>query len=82
MTAALIVEVARIVSTVLREPVAPDPALRAADFARWDSHATVEIIFAIEDRFGFEMSPEQMERVAGLASLIDIVGATIGEIVP
>lgn len=82
MTAALIVEVARIVSTVLREPVAADPALLAADFARWDSHATVEIIFAIEDRFGFEMSPEQMERVAGLASLIDIVGATIGEIVP
>ncbi len=71
-------EVAQIIGTVLREPPPQDAAALAEDFQRWDSHATVEIIFAIEDRFGFEMSPEQMEKVAGVSSLIDIVIAHVG----
>lgn len=75
---ALLAELAGIVASVLREPVPADPAALAADFGAWDSHATVEIIFAVEDRFGFEMTPGQMESVTGLASLVEIVAGTAG----
>ena len=52
---------------------AKDEATMAADIPGWDSHATVEIIFAVEDHFGFEMSSEEMEAVVGVQSLIDII---------
>jgi acyl carrier protein len=71
-------ELARIVAAVLREPVSADPPALAEQVGQWDSHATVEIIFAVEDRFGFEMTPEQMESVAGIASLVDIVVEALG----
>lgn len=82
MLNALVEDVARIVSAVLRTPVAADPSVLAEQFGQWDSHATVEIIFAVEDRFGFEMTPEQMESVIGIASLVDIVAGAAGRVIP
>lgn len=71
-------EVARIVASVLRQPAGIEPGSLADQVPGWDSHATVEIIFAVEDRFGFQMSAEQMESVTGIASLIDIVSRATG----
>ncbi len=44
-----------------------------ADVPRWDSHATVEIIFAVEDHFGFQMTSAEMERIDGVRALMDIL---------
>ena len=47
----------------------------AADIPGWDSYATVEIIFAIEDLFGFRMTSAEMETADGIHALLAIVGA-------
>lgn len=39
----------------------------------WDSHATVQIIFAVEEAFGFQMTSAEMEAVTDLDSLAAIV---------
>ncbi len=57
---------------VLRDRPALDGRTRAAEVPGWDSFATVEIIFALEARLGWQMSSAEMERVDGVASLLAI----------
>ncbi len=49
-----------------------------ADVPRWDSHATVEIIFAVEDHFGFQMTSAEMERIDGVRALMEILTSRSG----
>ena len=72
MTAPLDVVLACI-HAVLRDRPALGPRTRAAEVPGWDSFATVEIIFALEDRLGWQMSSAEMERVDGVAALVAIV---------
>ncbi len=49
------------------------PDTLAADVAGWNSMAMVDILFAVEDAYGVEFTSEQMERVDGVPSLVDIL---------
>lgn len=60
------------VHSVLRDRPTLDACTRAADVPGWDSFATVEIIFALEARLGWQMTSTEMERVDGVASLLAI----------
>lgn len=58
---------------VLRDRPALGAHTLAAEVPGWDSFATVEIVFALETEFGWQMSSAEMERVDGVAALIAIV---------
>lgn len=58
---------------VLRTCQGVDASTLAVDVPGWDSFATVEIIFAVEERFGCRMSSEEMERIDGVQALLAIV---------
>jgi acyl carrier protein len=55
------------------------PTTRAQDVPGWNSHATVEIILAVEEAFDFQMSSLDMETIDGAASLMAVVRAYRGE---
>jgi acyl carrier protein len=57
------------------------PTTRAQDVPGWNSHATVEIILAVEEEFGFQMSSLDMETIDGAASLMAVVLNYAGEAV-
>ena len=61
------------VHAVLRDQPVLGASTRAATVPGWDSFATVEIIFTLEARLGWQMSSAEMERVDGVASLLAIV---------
>jgi acyl carrier protein len=56
--------------------VGPDSL--AADMVGWNSMAMVNILFAVEDAYGVEFTSEQMERVDGVPSLVDILAEAGG----
>jgi acyl carrier protein len=61
------------IHAVLRDRPALGAHTRAAEVPGWDSFATVEIIFTLEARLGWQMSSAEMECVDGVASLLAIV---------
>jgi len=66
-------ELATIIRRVLNRDVELSLSTEAADVAGWDSHATVEIIFEIEERYGFQFSNNEMEEVDGIPNLLRLV---------
>ncbi|MBV9840479.1 MAG: acyl carrier protein [Sphingomonadaceae bacterium] len=68
----LVATVRSIVAATLGAADPPAADARAREVAGWDSHATVQIIFAIEDHFGFEMTGEEMESIDSVASIVAI----------
>ncbi len=58
-----------------------DPDTQAADVAGWNSMAMVNILFAVEEAYGVEFTSEQMERVNGVPSLLDILTEAGGVLV-
>jgi acyl carrier protein len=62
---------------VLGEPdLALRPDLSAGDVETWDSFNHINLILAIEDRFGIEFSTEE---IADLTTVGDLVGALQGK---
>jgi len=66
-------ELATIIRRVLNRDVELSLSTEAADVAGWDSHATVEIIFEIEERYGFQFSNNEMEEVDAIPNLLRLV---------
>lgn len=55
-----------------REKLLPDATLISLDIASLD---VVSVLFAIEDRFGFEVPPEDIRPDATLAAFVDLIMA-------
>ena len=66
-------ELVTIIRRVLNRDVELSMTTAAAEIAGWDSHATVEIIFEVEERYGFQMSNTEMEEVDGIPSLLRLI---------
>jgi len=66
-------ELATIIRRVLNRDVELSLSTEATDVAGWDSHATVEIIFEVEERYGFQFSNNEMEEVEGIPSLLRLI---------
>ena len=55
------------------ETIVLDPAMTADDITAWDSVSHITLIYAIEDEFGVKFSTRDLERLACVGDLIDIV---------
>ncbi len=68
-----------VVRNELRQPALKISAKTvASDVAGWDSTAMVSVILAIEDEFGFEMLPNELRNVRGVADLAKIITRHLG----
>ena len=73
MSDVIVAEVQRIVFEAMEARGGPRPSDPVDAAATWDSYALVEIIFAIEDHYGFEMTSAEMERISEVEDLVAIV---------
>lgn len=55
------------------ETIVLEPAMTADDIAGWDSVTHITLIYAIEDEFGFKFSTRDLESLACVGDLIDVV---------
>ncbi len=71
--AQLMPKIRAIIASVIGQDQTIGLDTRMGDVAAWDSHATVQIIFATEDHFGFEMTSDDMESLDGVQSLVAVI---------
>jgi acyl carrier protein len=55
------------------ETIGLDPAMTADDVEAWDSVSHITLIYAIEDEFGIKFSTRDLEGLACVGDLIDVV---------
>ena len=55
------------------ETIVLDPAMTADDVEAWDSVTHITLIYAIEDEFGIKFSTRDLEGLACVGDLIDVV---------
>ena len=55
------------------ETIVLDPAMTADDVEAWDSVSHITLIYAIEDEFGIKFSTRDLEGLACVGDLIDVV---------
>jgi acyl carrier protein len=55
------------------ETIGLDPAMTADDVEAWDSVSHITLIYAIEDEFGFKFSTRDLEGLACVGDLIEVV---------
>jgi acyl carrier protein len=55
------------------EAIVLDPAMTADDVEAWDSVSHITLIYAIEDEFGIKFSTRDLEGLACVGDLIDVV---------
>lgn len=51
------------------------PGTRDRDIAGWNSLKTVSIISSVEEKFGFQMSSSEMDRLRSVADLVAVIKA-------
>jgi len=60
---------------IVRELGCPvDPGFRREEQAAWDSLKHIEVIFALEDRFGVQFSEADMQQMDSLGKITQRVG--------
>jgi acyl carrier protein len=55
------------------ETIGLEPAMTADDVEAWDSVSHITLIYAIEDEFGIKFSTRDLEGLACVGDLIDVV---------
>lgn len=65
--------VREVFEAVLGRMVLPDEEVRRDDEPKWDSLKHVELIFALEDRFGVCFSEEEMETLDSSSMIIELL---------
>lgn len=55
------------------ESIVLEPSMTADDVAGWDSVTHITLIYAIEDEFGIKFSTRDLESLACVGDLIDVV---------
>lgn len=56
-----------------REDLILTPALTARDVPAWDSFKQVEIIIAIEERYGIQLDSKEMDNLNDVGDLMSVV---------
>jgi acyl carrier protein len=56
-----------------REDLTFTPALAARDVPGWDSFKQIEIILAIEERYGIQLNSQEIDNLHNVADLISVV---------
>ena len=69
-----------IVRTTFDDPsLAVTPQTRAADVTGWDSVAMVEIIMAVEERFGVRFGSRDMDRIGCVGDMVGLIEEKTGK---
>ena len=66
-----------IFAEVFGREVALSPALTAKDVAGWDSFKQIEIVMAVEERWGMRFSTRELD---GLRCVGDLVAVVVGKV--
>ena len=72
------VEVYEFLTETLREAfgrndITAHPGLTAADVVGWDSFKQVEIVLALEERFGIRIQPREVRNLENVGALVAVV---------
>ncbi|PWB84391.1 MAG: acyl carrier protein [Methylocystaceae bacterium] len=57
----------------LRDDIALTPATTAKDVDGWDSFKMIEIVMAVEKRFGVRVQSKQLDSLETVGELVDII---------
>jgi len=63
----------RILSVVLKRPIAPGEPVSRETEPRWDSLRHVELIFSVEDEFSVTFDEDELPRLTSLRAIADAV---------
>ena len=55
------------------ETIVLEPAMTADDVEAWDSVSHITLIYAIEDEFGIKFSTRDLEKLACVGDLVEVV---------
>lgn len=66
-------------STFGREDLQVSRKTTANDVDGWDSFRMVEILMAVEDRFGVKLRSKEIDRLKNVGDLVDLIGARTRE---
>jgi acyl carrier protein len=59
----------------LRDDLVLQPSFTAKDVEGWDSFKHIEIIMAVEERFGVKMSTRELDSLKSVGDLIGLIKA-------
>jgi acyl carrier protein len=59
----------------LRDDLVLQPSFTAKDVEGWDSFKHIEIIMAVEERFGVKMSTRELDSLISVGDLIGLIKA-------
>jgi acyl carrier protein len=58
----------------LRDDLVLKPDFTAKDIDGWDSFKHIEIIIAVEERFGIKMTTRELDNLRSVGDLINVIG--------
>jgi acyl carrier protein len=61
-----------------RDDVVPHPTLTSKDVVGWDSLRQVEIILALEEKYGIRIRTRELNSVANVGDLVALVRQKVG----
>ena len=62
----------------LRDDLALQPEMSAADVKGWDSFKQIEIIMATEERFGIQMNTREIDSLRNVGDLVRVLMSKSG----
>jgi len=71
-------EVRSLVAAALKLPAPARAPIAREACAAWDSLKHVEIVFALEDRFGVQFDEDEFPRLDSTSAIADMVAARLG----
>jgi len=57
----------------LREDLVLSPTLTARDVKGWDSFKQIEIVMAVEERYGVKFKTRELDRLENVGDLADLI---------
>jgi len=67
-----------IFAEVFGREVALSPALTAKDVAGWDSFKQIEIVMAVEERWGMRFSTRELDGLRCVGDLVAVLAGKVG----
>lgn len=68
-------ELYAVIASVLKLPVAQiNPEVKMCNTSSWDSLAHMELIFVLEEKFAFQLDPDEIVQMTSVAEIERIVG--------
>jgi acyl carrier protein len=59
----------------LRDDIALEAATTAADIEGWDSFKQIEIVMAVEERFGIRLQTREIDRLKEVGDLVAVIAS-------